>query len=144
MLVKIKNRRGFMRVVESTIAVLIVLGVLILLSSQRKTLQEQNPFPEIPIVLDEIAQNVTLRIEVLSTADEATIEEKLNNFALKRIDSGIYNSAVEICEVEEPCFLEPFPETDSEVIAEERIVGASIREQNFSPKKIKIFIWKKI
>ncbi|MCA9485892.1 MAG: hypothetical protein KC506_03550, partial [Nanoarchaeota archaeon] len=64
------NNKGFMRIVEATIAVLIVIGALLILNNQNV----ENPVSDIGgdlvRVLDEISQNVSLRIEIVSSLDE--------------------------------------------------------------------------
>jgi hypothetical protein len=137
------NNKGFMRVVEATVAVLIVLGVLLILGGRSQQNVEDNTREELSVLLEEISQNNSLRIQILSGASEEELEVELGDFVRQRIDSAFLNSSVEICEINEPCYLEPFPDTEGEVLAEERIIGATIREQNFAPKKLKVFVWRR-
>ncbi|MCA9485511.1 MAG: hypothetical protein KC506_01565, partial [Nanoarchaeota archaeon] len=122
---------------------LIVIGALLILNNQNV----ENPVSDIGgdlvRVLDEISQNVSLRIEIVSSLDEEALESELENFVVSKFGASVFNFDVEICKIDEPCFIDPYPDTESEIIAEERIIGASIREVEFSPKIVKIFAWRK-
>ena len=65
------NKKGFMRVVEATIAILIILVALVIISSQG-VVHEARDFTEIlPPLLDEVAQNLTLREEIINNYNES-------------------------------------------------------------------------
>ncbi|MBU0760646.1 MAG: hypothetical protein KJ600_04645 [Nanoarchaeota archaeon] len=137
------NKKGFMRVVEATIAILIIFGVLLVIVP-KKTSSEEKDFSEIlPGLLDELAQNLTLREELISGAKEdGFLEGEIETLLGQRIKNPSLSYSVEICELDEICYLEPYPaDVEEDIYAAERVVSASIKNLDFSPKKIKIFLW---
>jgi hypothetical protein len=83
-------------------------------------------------VLDEIANNEALRTNIL--ANESA---NVNIFIEERMPS-VLDFKVMICNLEEICNL---PEYRQEVSARERIISSTLQE--YSPKKIKLFVWEK-
>jgi hypothetical protein len=136
------NKKGFMRIIESTIAVMIVLGTIVLLSSQRVAVKSVDLGAELPSLLDETARNTTLREEIARNSDESQIEEGLELSLGDRLNNPGINVSVELCNLTEPCFLSPYPDTDEEIFSAERIVSGNVKEIGFDPRKIKVFIWR--
>jgi len=78
------NRKGFMRVVEATLAVVIILGVLVVVSS-RQIVSEQKDLGEIiPSLLDEVAKNETLRESIINNQRDQGKTEK-NHRSISKI-----------------------------------------------------------
>ena len=61
-------KKGFMRIVEATIASLLILGVLLTLSvSNKNSMQNTETLEELlPSILEEIALNSTLREKIIN------------------------------------------------------------------------------
>jgi hypothetical protein len=137
------NKRGLLRVVEATIAVLLIFGTLLILSARSATPTRDTFETKIPFVLDEIAHNQTLREEIIRGDSEEIEESKIEKLVSLRVANPSFNYSVEICDLEENCFLENYPLIDGTVIAQERVISASILNKSFAPKKIKLFMWQK-
>ena len=67
------NKKGFLRILEAVLAILIVIGFLFVLSINRVQKPESKLGEDIPALLDEIAKNDDMRRDVVSYdgSDEA-------------------------------------------------------------------------
>ena len=137
------NNRGIMRIIEATVAVLAVLVALILLSSFRVSHKTEDLNKILPPLLDEIAQNKTLREGIVN--NNKTVSEGLVTSSLKaRITNPALNYSVRVCNLSEVCYLEPYPSnTEKNIFTSERVISASIKNETFEPKKVKVFLWEK-
>jgi len=125
------NKKGWIRIVEAFIAVILILIVLLSIRSMQKTSGNNDNLEKvIDAILDEIANNNNLRQNVLSGNLNS-----LNEFVADRIPN-ILEFKIQICGIEDICNL---PEYKPEVYARERIISSTLSEYN--PKKIKIFVW---
>ena len=131
-----------MRVVEATIAVVIILTALVFLSAQRSVPDNRDIGLVLPGLLDEIARNLTLRENVAENLDEEEIEEFVEISLRARMENPALSITVEICNVSEMCFLEPYPDTEQDIFASERVISGSIKNETFYPKKVKVFMWR--
>lgn len=132
------NNKGFMRIVEATVAVLIVLGALLVIVSQQKAGGGAGQGESLPFILDEIAHNSSLRSEIVSGSPDAV--EKIGDFLEQRIDHGL-NYSVRICEIDNLCPLENAPSSaGKDVFAAERIISSYAG--GFNPRKVKAFLWR--
>jgi hypothetical protein len=137
------NKRGFLRVVEATIAVIIILVAFVFLSAQRAAPESRDVGTVLPGLLDEVARNLTLREEVAGNYDEDSVESSIELTLNAKLENPSVNLAVEICNITEVvCFLEPYPDTESDIFASERVISSSIKDENFNPKKVKVFLWR--
>jgi hypothetical protein len=145
------NKKGFLRIVEAIIAVMIIFGALLMISSQSRTQKIDTLGGALPKVLQEMAENKDLRQSILSynllnPSDEPNNENILNNleqYAANRIKNPTTNLSIAICELEKPCALSPYPlNADGEIFAAERVVSAGLGKPEFEPRKIKIFLWR--
>ena len=139
------NRKGFMRVVEATIAILLIFGVLIVVASQRTVPEKRDLSGVIPPVLDELAQNFSLREKVvaLNKDNEENTEQEIKLAMEENIDNPSFEYEVEICDLGEVCYLEDYPNTEEEIFTSERVISSSIKNESFSPKRVKVFLWRK-
>ncbi len=143
-----RNKKGWMRILEATIAVLLVTGVLLFVYSEHNlsskgidgyasNLQKK--------ILKDISSNVTLRNFVLndSILDSNSPEFlKLNNFVNSSIPQPPFNYSLNICNLGNPCKLDSqvFQDTLSyEIHSEEIIISANIIK--YSPRKVRLFLW---
>ena len=141
----IKDKKGFLRLVEAVIAIMLVLGVLVFISSNRKSNVESSLSEQIPPLLEEIAKDTTLR-EGIVTSEDAAIESKENeikNFLNERVTNLLIGCDVEICEPinEALCPIQPaYPsDAEGEIFVSERVVSSILPQ--YAPKKVKIFLW---
>jgi len=135
------NKGGFLRIIEAVIAILIIAGVLLVVANQNKaSVRESNLDEMIPPLLEEISQNATLRELIANNPEEA--ESDIRDFLSYRIkDTRVYYNTT-ICDVEEICYLESYPNNyDGEIYARERIISSTINSEA-DLKKVKIFLWR--
>ncbi len=59
------NKRGWLRIVEVSIAILMIFGVLIVIYSSGNTKTRKDLSSMIPQILEEIAKNNTLREKII-------------------------------------------------------------------------------
>jgi hypothetical protein len=136
------NKRGFLRIVESTIAVILVLVALVFLSAHRAAPESIDVGVILPGLLDEVARNLTLREKVVGDYDEESTESAIESTLSEKIENPSVNLSVEICNVTEVCFLEPYPDTESDIFSSERVISSSIKDETFEPRRIKVFLWR--
>lgn len=129
-----KNKKGWLRIIEAFISVLIVASVLIILSSRiPKQDRAENMHDIQRSILEQVSSNETLRAEILEndkTKTESFVENNLPVYL---------NSTVKICEISEVCGM-PFY-VEKEVYSDEILITANLTK--FSPKKLKLFVWMK-
>jgi len=139
-MVTTKNKKGWLRIVEAALAILIIFGVLLTVVGTRQIiLNGQDLSALIPPLLEEISKNVTLREKIISNDSSAIID--INFYLKERIKQPYLNYAVKICIPTEVCSLESYPtNARGDVFAAERIISSTLTQYN--PKKIKIFLWR--
>lgn len=138
------NKKGFLRIVEATIAILLIFVALVFLSGQREGVQSRDVGEVVPPLMDEISRNLSFREKVAGGGDEEVIENYVEKTLKLKIPSSALNVSVEVCNLTEVCFLDPYPDTESDIYSSERIVSGSIKNKTFEPKKIKVFVWRQI
>ena len=131
----IRGKRGFIRILEAFIAIMIISGAMAFIYvNQVQKPNEAEAIRELErIILDEIANNQTLRQDVL---DSNLI--KINNTISKFI-SNDFNYDFKICDLNELCKLDTFIE--GEVFSDEVTVSSTLKD--YGPKVLRIFIWEK-
>jgi hypothetical protein len=131
------NNKGWLRIVEASVAIMIIFGVLIVVNGSQRFTEQQDLTRLIVPMLDEIARNVSLREQVVSGSEESILQ--INNFVNSRLKQSTIAYEVAICDSSEICSLEVYPAEATEIYAAERIISSTL--QDFAPKKIKIFLW---
>ena len=133
------NKRGFLRILEAFIAVLIIASVMsFLYVKQIKQPSEERQVQQImKVALDEISNNRLLREAVLNS-DNQTI-----NSSLSEIIPNIYVFEFRICELNQICGLEKQNSyyTENNIFADEATISSTL--ETYGLKKIRIFIWEK-
>lgn len=132
------NKRGWLRIVEASIAILIILGVLISVNSGNNNTSSEDLSEKITPLLEEIASNYTLRESVVqNSANES--EKQILEFLKTKITNPSVDYTVRVCLIEDStCALETYP--SQEVFVQERVISSVLG--NISPKRVKIFMWK--
>ena len=130
----IKNKRGWIRIFEAVIAVLLILSALLLIyKSQQVVPQESKYVQDWQVeILARIAENDELR--------NATINKEttpLNNFIEEMLLPNL-NFTLKICNLTGPCSMEFYVERN--IYVQERIISGTLEE--YSPKKIRFFVWR--
>jgi len=148
----IKNKKGWIRIVEASIAVLFIAGVVLVVINNNEAGGNdeisQKILNEEVSILREIQLNSSLREDVLSPSLSLPVESGEANFpqdVKDRIDSGtpIYLECVsKICSIEDECVLTV--ENDKSVYAESVLITTNPETPTpYSPRKLKIFCWAK-
>ncbi|MBX4196550.1 hypothetical protein KW805_03105 [Candidatus Pacearchaeota archaeon] len=144
------NKKGWLRIVEASMAIIIVFGVLLALTNNRTTTPGNNLGEQIPSLLDEMAQNKTIREDVIrynasttitaaQQAENQRILTRVEGFVGERIEQSI-NHTVKICNPEELCSLAVYPHDADAVYSYERIISSTL--ESYDPKKVKLFLWR--
>lgn len=134
------QRKGWMRIVEASISILIILSVLFFLYT--KDVQSEN------LELDERAQNVLRELSSDSSFRESVLSNRTDDvrqaIALRIPESHLAFEA-RVCDLDEVCGKSNFTETS--VYAAERVISSSLEKNPASggaaPRKVRLFIWRR-
>jgi len=146
------NKRGWMRILEATVAVMIVSGVLIVVYSRQTdggvdqtdyfySLQKQ--------ILMDVSLRNDLRLNVLrAVEEEGNVDfEEVNDFIKGKIPVA-FNYVIRICElgdVTDFCKIDNVTVIreirDKDVFVEEVVISAELCDDCYVPRKLRLFIW---
>ena len=101
------NKKGWIRVVEATIMVLLIVSVLVFVSRERKITSEPDINDYLYNVLDELAKDNGLRNQIINNDDNGKENSITENFLKERMPSYLYYD-LEICSLEESCEKRPW------------------------------------
>lgn len=144
-----KNKRGWVRLLEAFIAIVLLTSVLLVVSninsSPRNELQEKTSIIQTSIIRD-IQLNEGLRTAILSVNVANPVEwEDFETSGLSEVKDRIEELApkdmecsAQICEINSPCSLQGV--SKKEVYAKSGIISADLN--TYSPRQIKIFCLK--
>jgi hypothetical protein len=144
------NKRGWLRVVEATTAVLLIIGATLLLSRANIVESQPKDYDQIGrTILEDIAINTTLRSKViqydisqLNIDSNKEIIDELNSFIKNRVRYTNLNYTLVICEVKGLCFTKSYPEGINEIYTAERIISTDVNQPIAQdPRRVKLFIW---
>lgn len=142
-----KNRKGWIRIIEVFVAILLITGILFVVIrgeySKQTNLASKTSETEIAILRD-IELNNNLRSEILG----ATPPIEWENFETSmpdtrtRINELIPNyleCEAKLCALEDVCVLDEY--TGEDVYAESVVIAADLNTYN--PRQLKLFCWGK-
>ncbi|MEX0921127.1 MAG: hypothetical protein WDZ62_02590 [Candidatus Pacearchaeota archaeon] len=137
----IKNKKGWIKIVESFLAILLVAGIVIVVVGGENT---EEDFSEIKImqssILMEIRMDNSIRGEIIETGGEVSWEDVQfpNSIKNKVIDATPISFECEgkICDPGEDCSIE---EKDSNIFSKSSIIFADI--DNYNPRVLKLYCW---
>jgi hypothetical protein len=138
-----KNRKGWMKIFEASIAITLVMGFMVLVYSQ--TIEKAPPGENLMVwengVLDNLKKRPELRQEILDHPETVCDPEQgglVYSFIFERITKMFpgFGFSCRVCDPGEICGIQSY---HKEVYSEERIIAATLT--TFSPKKIKLFAW---
>ena len=131
-----KNKKAWVRIVEATIASLIIIGFILVMMSRQQT--------KTPDIGDEIYEKQRSILDILSINESLRNDIVLNNkdsvnsAIAKRIPSS-WSFATNICGLDEICSGKiPY---DREVYTTEIVISSALTKYN--PKKLRFFVWMK-
>ncbi|NCN99043.1 hypothetical protein COU62_01405 [Candidatus Pacearchaeota archaeon CG10_big_fil_rev_8_21_14_0_10_35_219] len=143
------NKRGIIRILEATIALVIIISFLFLTQARTRDVSQPDFSERAQDVLEEISRQSSLRDEVSSVSllptGRATIESGvLYDFVDSRIPESYLKFQFRICEqIDKICSSDRFIEGD--VYAAERVIVPSVDYNNvggLEPRKIALFIYR--
>ncbi len=138
----IRNKKGWIKIVEAFVAVLLLAGVMIVVGGanpQKESLFERAHEIQIEI-LREIQLNDSLRAEIIGTNGEVRWEDFPSETKQKIQDkkpAWFEDCQAKICDSGESCELDE-PQEEN-VFSESVIISANITEYN--PRVLKLFCW---
>ena len=138
-LLKKKNKKAWLKIVEAFLAVMILLSAVLILSSRQidvedssdQIIETQNK------ILSIISKNNTLRANVISgiPADKIKVDNAIESMLSPSLD---FNTS--ICDISVVCNSVDLP-TDREVYAREVIITSTL--DKYKLKKLRLFVWMK-
>lgn len=141
------NKKGWIKIVEAFIAILLIAGVLLIVINKGYSGKEDismKVYTSELQILREIQQDSDLRDEILGLNQEILpIKWGDGEFPLdvkNNINSRIpnyLNCEAKICAVDDSCFFDK--KIDEDVYVQSIIITASLEEYN--PKQLKLFCW---
>ena len=149
-----RNKRGWMRILEATIAVLIVAGVLVVVYSRQEIrgVDQTDYFYNLQRqILMDVSSRSNLRLAVLKTENvNDDYFDVVNDFIRLRIPEA-FNYTIRICELTSPptpCKINDddyIATLDKDVFVEEVVISSDLGNQRgeeyYAPKKLRLFVW---
>jgi len=147
-----KNKRGWIRILEATMAVLVISSILVVVyTRQPDRSQDASEFVYLmqKEILDDISLNDSLRSAVLSITPSTPPTDPpfvlLESYVESKV-SATFEARLRVCELTNPptpCRLNNLDDIkatrDKDVFVEETIILANLDVYN--PKKVKLFVW---
>ena len=142
-----KNKKGWIRIVEAFVAILLIAGVLLTLINQGY-IAGKNPAEKIysfqlytlrEIELNDDLRNIILNIpnkNLSLESDNSNFPPEIKNLIYSRMPNYLECKS-KICPAEEICSLEKYVEKN--VYAQAVIISANLTL--YAPRQIKIFCW---
>jgi len=139
------NNGGWIRILEATIAIMIVAGVLLVVAS-RSSVNKEDISEEVYQLQREVLNDILLKPELREYVftDDADSLNFLDEFARTKIPAS-FNFTIKICELTNAagdvagCKMDSYIPGD--VYAEEVVLGSDIKVSTITPKKVKLFLW---
>lgn len=133
------NKKGIFRIIEASIAILIIFGVILTILIARKPSIEEGLSDKIGPLLEEIAKNNTMREEIIGK-EEHFANVTIMNFLGTKIESNI-GYGVRICKPDETCGLNYPENAKGNVYVGSRVISSVLGEAE--AKRLSIFLWVK-
>lgn len=143
----VKNKRGWIRIVEVFIAILLLASLTTMIIRNEKSIQEKSKSEEIykeqETALEIIRLNETLREKILKVtvpieSTEAEFPLEINN-TLRNTISNYLECYAKICNLNSECNLKDKSEKETYVAS--AVIFANNEEYN--PKELKLFCWRR-
>jgi len=129
--------KGWLRIVEASLAALIVLGVLFAVYTKNAVSNEPDLSENARAILEEISNNNTLRNDVLRS-DTA----RVNLIVAREVTDPSLEFEMRVCDLNDVCGKSTY--TPGNVYTAERVISATVEQSTFAPKKMRLFIWRKL
>ena len=127
------DKRGFLRIVEASIAIVIIIGVLFVFFNRQQVISSELDLSEkARDILEEVSKDTALRDAVLNN-DTVIIDA----FISSKIVENYLVYEFRLCDIGVTCGKLTF--TEGDVFSAERSISSTIT--NLGPRKIRLFIW---
>jgi len=149
----VKNKKGWLRVIEASISIILVLSFVLLVYFNNTKKTEEDLSSKLNPFLEEIALNNELRQKIIdydtsfsnmedseNDPENKKILDDINLFISSRITRKDIGFDVQICEPNQHCELYPYPDAGS-IYSTERIISSFAENPNYKPKKIRLYLW---
>ncbi len=136
---RIKQRRGWIRIFEAVIALLLITGVVLTLINKGYLSKEnisEKVYKSQLTVLREIEKDQNLRQLILTSTGD--VPQEVHGKISKRMPNYLECDS-KICKLDEICSLASYP--DKDVFAQSVAITATT--QTYAPKQLKMFCWVK-
>lgn len=136
------NKKGWLRIVEASIAIVIVFAVLLSVSQIKERRVVSDLSQSIGPLLEEIAKNVSVREKIIAdTNSSEEAEDMLRLLIDARLKNPNIGREVKICDLGSSCNLDKYPTSINEnVYAGSRIISSVLSTEG-EPKKVNLFLW---
>lgn len=140
----IKNKRGWIRIIEAFIAILLICGILFVSLDSGRVIggetrkiysMEQSMLKEVQ--LDKVSREEILGFTVLPSEWDAFSHELKNQIGKRKLN--YIDCKGKICALDDLCELEELPE-ENIYVQEIAIFADSV---DYNPRKLKLFCWEK-
>jgi hypothetical protein len=145
----VKNKRGWIRIVEAFVAILLIAGILLLVVGQDYLQKEDisvGIYKEEILILRQIQLNENLRSDLLTVS---TLPIEWNDFStngLSNVESHIDSKVpsnlecvAKLCAIDILCDLTTT--LDKDIYAQQVIISANLND--YKPRQLKLFCWLK-
>ncbi len=139
------SRKGWIRIIEAVVALLIIMGVVLILIDQRYIGQSDisNSIYKIETsILREVQLNSILRGEVLESTPPVGWNDTFFPLSIKNKITGripdYLNCKAKICSLEDNCVLQS--NFNINIYAQSVVIMADLEQYN--PRQLKLFCWK--
>ncbi len=133
------NKAGWTRIIEATIGVLLVLGVLITLNARTAKTGEPDLSDRLPPLLDEITRSGVIRTAILTQPESVAVAQITPLLAAGIPDDNL-NYSVRICAPLDPCAAAALESYPGAIYSSEQIILST--SKTFNPKKVKLYLWR--
>lgn len=133
------NKKGWIRITEAVVAILIMASVLIVLyTNEVPQISYSEYVYELQVrLLTDVADNPVLRNATLYS-NETYIQEALRNYFRDSIPSN-FNYSILVCNLSVVCNYAL--DVSQEIYVEERIISSNL--ERYDPKLLRLYVWEK-
>ncbi len=146
------NKKGWIRIVEAFVAILLIAVVVLIVIRQDQTERKDtssNVYTLMVSILRDIELNNSLRNEIVNILD-SSLPVEWNEFNVSapqtaaRITGktpGYLECVGKICATNDTCLLSQNQKLDAEIYAESVVISSTL--QTYNPRLLKLFCWMK-
>ena len=141
-MVSTMNKKGITKIIEATIAIIIISGVALLLAANSQNVSTSKDLSAtLSPYLDEVAKDSGLRTEIVMSIDTNQTEKDIEKYLSNIIINKNYGFNIRVCPPADACALNDYPaDANGDVYAAERIVSTALR--GGETRKVKLYLWR--